>query len=408
MRTRPIRTLLFSTLYPSSTRPGHGIFVETRLRELLKTGEVESRVVAPVPWFPSVDPRYGRYATMALTPPAEERHGIAVTHPRYPAVPRVGMTIAPGLLALASIPAIRRLSKSGFDFDLIDAHYFYPDGVAAALLARRFGKPLTITARGTDLNLIPMYVLPRRMMQWAAQQADASIGVCAALVEVLRAWRIDPARLHVLPNGVDLQRFRPLPQEESRRALGIDGAPVLLSVGHLTERKGHHVAVGAMPAVLRRRPEARLIIIGEGEERSRLAGQIHALGLDHAVTLVGAMPNDGMATWYSAADALILASSREGWANVLLEAMACGTPVVATRIWGTPEVLANDDVGTLVDRREAEPFADALLQLLALPRDRVVIRHYAEGFSWAQTSSRQVALFHDIVERRTAAQAQHG
>ena len=157
--------------------------------------------------------------------------------------------------------------------------------------------------------------------------------------------------------------------------------------------KGHDLAVGAMPAVLAQHPQARLLIIGEGEERARLEAQIAALGIGAHVTLTGALPNDQLATWYSAADALILASSREGWANVLLESMACGTPVVATRIWGTPEVVANESVGLLVDRRDSPSIAAALLLLLTAPIDRTQVRRYAEGFSWAQTSQQQVALF---------------
>lgn len=390
---RRIRTLLFSTLYPSSARPVHGIFVETRLRELLRTGEVDTRVIAPVPWFPSTDARWGEYARIARTPPREQRHGIDVLHPRYPLLPKVGMTLAPFGLAAACIGPIRRLIAEGFDFDLIDAHFYYPDGVAAAMLARHFGKPVAITARGTDLNLYPRNWAPRKLMQWAAKRADASIGVCGALVDVLRGWGVAEPCLHVLRNGVDLDRFRPLPQSEAREALGLDGAPLLLSVGHLIERKGHHLAVEALPIVRQRHPGARLVIVGEGEERARLEGLVAQLRLHSRVTLAGAVPNERLATWYSAADALILASSREGWANVLLESMACGTPVVATRIWGTPEVVARPEAGVLVDTRDAPALADGVLRLLAVAPDRAAVRRYAEGFGWDETSRGQVELF---------------
>jgi len=401
--SRPLRVLLFSTLFPSSARPVHGIFVETRLRELLRTGEVEVKVVAPVPWFWSDDERHGERAKMARTPRHERRNGIDVFHPRYALLPKVGMTSAPASLALAALPTIRRLVREGFDFDLIDAHYYYPDGVAAALLAKWFRKPLTITARGTDLNLIPQYQLPRRMMQWAASRADASIGVCSALVDVLRDWRIDPSRLHVMRNGVDLERFKPLPMAETRAQLGVEGRPLLLSVGHLIERKGHHVAIDALPTFLKAHPEGRLVIVGEGEERARLEAQAQRLGVADRVTFTGAVANETMKNWYSAADALILASSREGWANVLLEAMACGCPVVATRIWGTPEVVADDAVGLMFDQREGSALAGALLSLLASPRDRARVRQYAEGFGWEHTTQAQLSLF----RRLAAAPAGH-
>jgi len=399
MTDRPVRTLLFSTLYPSSARPVHGIFVETRLRELLRSGRVQTRVVAPVPWFPSTNERWGSYARIARTPARETRHGIDVLHPRYPLLPKVGMTLAPFGLAAASIAPIRSLIDEGFDFDVIDAHYYYPDGVAAAMLARHFGKPLTITARGTDLNLIPQHWAPRRLMQWAASAADTSIGVCSALVDVLRGWGVEESRLRVLRNGVDLQRFQPEPQAQARQALGSGlglgqtAGPLLISVGHLVERKGNHLIVQAMPAIRRSHPQARLLIVGEGEERPALERLVAQLALADAVTLTGAVPNEQLARWYSAADALVLASSREGWANVLLEAMACGTPVVATRIWGTPEVVAGPAAGVLVDERSAAALAAGVQRLLAAPPDRAAVRRYAEGFGWGATSQGQLELF---------------
>ena len=390
---KPLRTLLFSSLYPSSARPGNGIFVETRLRELLSSGQVQTHVIAPVPWFPSTHDRFGEYAKMARTPRRETYNGVDVQHPRYLLPPKVGMTMAPLSMALAARASVQRLLDEGFDFDVIDAHYFYPDGVAAALLARWFNKPFTITARGTDLNLIPQFALPRRMMQWAAGRADACIGVCSALLDVLRDWQIDPAKLHVMRNGVDLERFRPLDPQAAREHLGLQGAPLLLSVGYLVERKGHHLAIDALASLSAEFPQARLLIVGEGGMRAELEQQARSLGLADRVVLAGARPNTELIHWYSAADALILASSREGWANVLLESMACGTPVVATRIWGTPEVVANPVAGRLVDERSGAALAAGVRELLSHPPQRTAVRAYAENFSWQATSDAQLALF---------------
>ncbi|KQV48902.1 glycosyl transferase family 1 [Pelomonas sp. Root1217] len=391
-----MKVLTFSTLFPSSVRPSHGIFVETRLRELMKSGQVESRVVAPVPWFPSTNPRWGDYAKFAATPAREQRNGLDVLHPRYLLLPKVGMTSAPLTLALGARRAVQKLIDEGFDFDLIDAHYYYPDGVAAALLAKWFNRPLTITARGTDLNLIPQYPLPRRMIEWAAERAAGSIGVCAALMDVLRGWGHDPAKLNTLRNGVDLQRFRPLPQADMRAELGVSGEPLLLSVGHLIERKGHHVAIEALAELAKQRPGAGLVVIGEGGERAALTALAARLGVADKVRLTGALPNTELLKWYSAADVLLLCSSREGWANVLLESMACGTPVVATDIWGTPEVVAAPEAGRLVSERTGTAFAAAIQALLASGIDRAATRRYAESFSWQATTDGQIALFKSI------------
>ena len=402
---RPVRLLVFSSLYPSASRPSHGIFVETRLRELLKTGAVEARVIAPVPWFFSTDPRYGEKAQMAATPHEETRNGIRVWHPRFPVIPKVGMTLAPLLLALASIGPIRRLQREGYDFDHIDAHYYYPDGVAAAWLARYFGKTLSITARGTDLNLITQYSLPRRMMQWAARRADASIGVCGALVDVLRGWRIDGRKLHVMRNGVDLQRFTRQPDKGLRQRVGLQTGegPLLLSVGHLIERKGHHLVIEALAALTASHPQARLVIIGEGPERAALQAVARRLGVADRVTLTGALVQAELPQWYSAADLLVLASSREGWANVLLEAMACGTPVVATKIWGTPEVVSSPAAGVLVDERSGTALAAGVQRLLAQRPTSGAVRTHAEGYSWDETSQAQLRLFRQMAEGPLAA-----
>ena len=395
-----IRTLLFSSLYPSSVRPGHGIFVETRLRELLLSGRVHTTVVSPVPWFFSTNPRFGEYALMARTPARENYHGIDVLHPRYMLPPKVGMTLAPLSMALGAWYSIQRLLREGFEFDLIDAHYFYPDGVAAGLLAKWFQKPYVVTARGTDLNLIPQYLLPRKMICWAAANAHASIGVSKALTEILRGLGLPSEQVHVMRNGVDLKRFVPVPPIEARRQRGIDGAPILMSVGNLVENKGHHIAIEALADILGDHPTARLVVIGRGPEKERLCSLAQRLGVESRVHFAGAVPNLELFQWYSAADVLVLASSREGWANVLLEAMACGTPVVVTRLAGTPEVVTNDVAGRLVDRRDGGAFANAIRSLLSAYPDRSKVREYAEQFGWQSTTEAQISLFDKILRGR--------
>ena len=393
---REVRTLLFSTLFPSSARPLHGIFVETRLRELLRRGGVQARVVAPVPWFWSKDPKHGRYAELARTPLRELRNDIDVQHPRYVRLPKVGMTLAPFLLALGASKALRQVQAEGFDFDLIDAHYYYPDGVAAALLAAWFRKPLVVTARGSDINLIPSFRLPRLLIRWAASRAAASVGVSAALVERLRELQVSPERLHMMCNGVDAERFRPLPRAEARAAQGVGGDPLILCVGNLQEHKGQRLLVEAFALVAQRFPAARLLLVGEGPDRIPLQLQLEKLRLADRVRLVGTVPNAELAGWYSAADLLVLASSREGWPNVLLEAMACGTPVVATAVGGIPEVVSQNHLGRLVQQRTPAALAAAIVDAVEARLDRSRVREYAEGYGWDRTSRQQLQLFNAL------------
>ena len=385
-----MKVLLFSSLYPSTVRPIHGIFVETRLRELLKTGQVQAQVVAPVPWFPSKSPRFGEYAQFAATPRFEHRNGLDVHHPRYLLLPKVGMNLAPYTMALGALPTVRRLQREGFDFDLIDAHYYYPDGVAAGLLAKWLGKPFFVTARGTDLNLIPEYPFPRKLILKTASAASGSIGVCKALIDSLEQLGADPVKLHTLRNGVDLERFTPEPRELARQRLGLQTqGSYLLSVGHLIERKGHHIAIEALVAL----PGVTLLIAGSGPEERALKSLASRLGVSDRVHWAGVVPQAELRWWYSAADVLTLCSSREGWANVLLEAMACGTPVIATDIWGTSEVVSSEAAGRLMERRDARALADAWQDLMSSMPARPTTRQYAEGFSWDATTQGQLQLF---------------
>lgn len=387
-----IRTLLFSTLYPNSVRPSHGIFVETRLRHLLASGEVETRVVAPVPWFPFKHKHFGEYAKHAAVPRHEIRNGIEIDHPRYLLLPKIGMNSAPYALARAGLKAARKLIAEGYDFDLIDAHYFYPDGVAATMIGKALNKPVVITARGTDINLIPQYPKPKRMILQAAKDCAAMITVCTALKDAIVGLGGTAQKITALRNGVDLQLFQPEDKAQSRAAFGMRDEFAIASVGHLIERKGHHLVIEALAQI----PDAALFIAGAGDEESRLRALAEQLGVTRRVHFLGAMPQEKLRTLYSAVDCLVLASSREGWANVLLEAMACGTPVVATNVWGTPEVVASPEAGVLMDERSAGGIVRGVAHLrLALPA-RSATRAYAEQFGWQPTTDGQLEIFSRI------------
>lgn len=387
-----MKLLTFSTLFPNAEQPNHGVFVETRLRYLVASGKVESRVVAPVPWFPFTHPRFGDYAKMARVPARETRGSFDVTHPRYLALPKIGMNVAPHLMAQAAKPALARIIDSGYDFDAIDAHYFYPDGVAAVMLGKYFNKPVVVTARGSDINLLPQYPLPRKMILWAAENARAVITVCSYLKDEMVRLGARPDRITPLRNGVDLQRFAPLDREAARAKLGLDGY-TLLSVGRLSEVKGHDITIKA----LTRLPGVTLMLAGDGPDRPKLQALARELGVQDRVRFLGPVPQTELRTYYNAADLSVLASSREGWANVLLESMACGTPVVATSICGTPEVVASVDAGRLMPERTPESLAEAVQLLRASEPDRAATRRYAEGFSWDQTTQGQIDLFSNIL-----------
>jgi glycosyltransferase involved in cell wall biosynthesis len=392
-----IRLLTFTSLFPNAAQPRHGVFVEGRLRHLTATGKLSATVVAPVPWFPFRHPRFGAYSVYAKVPAHEERYGIQISHPRYPVIPKLGMNIAPFLMYRAVLPVLRKMQAGGIGFDLIDAQYFYPDGVAAARLGTALRKPVVITARGSDVMLIPNYRLPRRQIIRAAESAAAVIAVSQALKDTLVALGVDPQKITVLRNGVDLELFAPLDRAAMREKLGLTG-PVWLTVGHLVELKGVHIAIAALARV----PDVTLLIAGHGPEEHKLRDQVTQLGLQARVRFLGAIAHAQLCEYYNAADALIHASSREGMPNVVLEAMACGTPVVAAPFASASEVLDAPAAGEIAAERSAAGIAAAWLRLQDRAPPRTATRSHAERFGWHVVVEAQRALYARALSGRIA------
>ncbi len=394
MNLPPMNILVFTTLYPSAADPLHGVFVEHRLRQLLRSDEVRARVIAPVPWFPSKAKMFGRYATFARTPRFEERFGVKISHPRYLVLPRVGWTQVPDRLARAGLREAQRLrDEEGFDFDLIDAHHFFPDGVAASHMAQALGKPLVITARGTDLNVIAQVPKPKEQVLEASRVAGGLITVSGALADVLTDLGAEADKVRVLQNGVDDEVFHPDPDREAlRSALGVEG-PLVLSVGRLVDVKAHNLLVDALVSM----PGVCLAILGDGPNRDALEAQARRLGVADRLRMLGRHPQEELARWYTACDVLALASENEGCPNVLLEALACGTPVVASAVGGIPEIVVGDVAGMLVEERSGEAFAKAIRAVLDRDRDQNAVLDYSRRFSWDATTRGQVELFRSLV-----------
>ena len=388
-----LKILSFSTLFPNTAQPRHGIFLEHRLAHLARAGTLSIRHVAPVPYFPSGHPRFGRYAQFARVPHADVRAGLPVTYPRFPLLPKVSMSAAPWLLAAAMLRHLRRIRRAGFDFDLIDAYYLYPDGVAAAVLARILRKPLLLTAFGSDVSQIPAYALPRRALLWAARQAPLMTVVCQALKDELVRLGVPADRMRVVLHGVDLHLFRPPADRAALRdSFGMAG-PMLISVGHLIDRKGHDIAIRAMPDL----PGHTLLIAGDGPREAALRQLACDLGLGERVRFLGHVDQDRLPALMGAADVLVNCSDREGIANVLIEAMACGTPVAATAVWGSPEAVTTPAAGVLLRERSAAALVDGIRALQAAPPDRAVTRRHAETFTWERTATEHLQAIRDTL-----------
>lgn len=389
-----MRIVVFSTLYPTRETPAHGVFVENRLRAFLESHDADVRVIAPVPWFPLKQSLFGKYAVHARTPLREVRHGVTIWRPRYVVIPKIGMRLTPDSLASAFRKTLASFIEEGWAPDFVDAHYLYPDGVAAARICVEQNLPLALTARGTDVSLIAGLPQPKEKILKAITIADQVVTVADALRERLILLGAPPEKIKTLRNGVDLELFHPLNRESVRHKMGLSGL-VFASVGHLIERKGHHLAI----EVLHQFNDATLLIAGEGEERRALELQALKTGVANRVQFLGAVPHEDLINIYNAADALILASSREGWPNVLLEAMACGTPCVATNVWGNAEVISSPKAGRLAKERSVSSIVRALNSLSFSRDERAAAREHAEAHSWIDTAKEVAEVFTRLKEK---------
>jgi teichuronic acid biosynthesis glycosyltransferase TuaC len=396
---RRLHVLSMTTLFPSLVNPRHGIFVETRLRKVLEQAPVALQVIAPVPWFPLNWRMAGRYADYAAVPRFEIRYGVPVRHPRYLVIPRIGMALQPDALATVCTRAAREMIGDGWQCDVIDAHYLYPDGVAAAEMASELGKPLVVTARGSDVNLIAQMRSPQRRILAALEVARRVIAVSSPLKRELVRIGVPEEKIEVLGNGVDPLLFTFTERESTRQRLGIGSAvPVAVSVGNLVPEKGHDLVLTAIA----RLPDVHLLIVGRGPERERLARQAADLGIARRVQMLDNMSQSELAKVYSAADVLTLGSTREGWPNVVLEALSCGTPVVATDVGAVPDIVA-EGTGEVVHGRDAADFAAAIARSLSKRPDRAGARAYAERFSWDPIARRYFEILAQAAHRDTAA-----
>jgi glycosyltransferase involved in cell wall biosynthesis len=391
-----MKILVFTTLYPNNIFPNFGVFVKERMTSFARLEECQVRVVAPVPYFPPV--KIGSRWKYSQVVAREVLEGIEVFHPRYFMTPKVGMALYGLMMFFSVLPAVLRLKKA-FDFDLIDAHYVYPDGLAAVLLGRFFKKPVVVTARGSDIHLFAKFSIIRRLLCYTLHKADHVVAVSGALQQAITRLGIPAKKISVIPNGVDNKKFYRFSKREARARLALPpNETIILSVGRLLPVKGYDLLIVAFKKVLEnfREKNLRLIIIGEGESRLDLEKMIGVLGLNEHVILQGAVPHRELYLWYNVADLFCLASEREGWPNVVLEAMACGTPVVATNVWGIPEIIVSEELGLLA-RREEREIAEAINTALNRNWQSEIILQYTQDKTWDKVALAVADVFQSVL-----------
>ncbi len=370
-----LRVLTLSTLYPDATRPNFGVFVERQTHGLAARPDIDLTVVAGLGTPPWPLSRHANYRRFDAVPTVETWNDIPVHRPRFRVLPGTGGRFHAMALARAVARVIDPLHAAR-PFDVIDAEFFFPDGVAALRLGRRYGIPVSIKARGTDIHHWSHSFATAAQVRDAARRADGILAVSKALADDIAAFGIDRASIAVHRTGIDRSLFAVRDSTAARTALGIAG-PLIVSTGALISRKGHAIVIDAVA----RLPGVSLLIAGEGPERAALQARIATSGAGERIHLLGNVPHRDLPHLMNAADVMALASSSEGLANAWIEALASGTPIVIPDAGGAREVVTTTASGRIVARDPAA-FAQAISEILADPPHPQETAATVDAYSW--------------------------
>jgi glycosyltransferase involved in cell wall biosynthesis len=381
------RILSLCCLYPNPAAPGQGLFVQRRLRQLAELADV--RVAAP---FAIV--QYGNQNGRKIwigerrCPSGRQDGNLTVWRPRWFYPPWSG-SLTPFWLFLRLLPALARMRKE-FRFEVIDAHFGFPEGITGALLASALHVPFTVTLRGNE----PKHSRTRAgrfWMRWALRRASRVFAVSERLRQFAIGLGVEPQHAVVIPNGVDAAVFFPRDRVECRRKHGLPlERRLIVSAGALVERKGHHRIIQALAGMQAGKRKPQLAIAGgpgpEGNYQEELRRMVSRLGLEADVRFLGPLNAHALAEVMSAADVFCLASANEGWPNVVHEALACGTPVVAADVGAVPEMLGGGRRGEIVPVNDPGALQRALEQSLEKEWDRRAISSWAQSRGWRQVA----------------------
>jgi len=393
-----MRVLSISTLFPNPVRPSFGIFVGNQMRGVAARGDVDLTMISPLgipPWPLS---RREPYASLRSIPRLSDAAGLPVHYPRFTLIPKLGGDSNPSRIAKAVLPLARKLHAQR-PFDLVDASFFFPDGPAAAAIAQDLGLPLTIKSRGADIHYWGARPKALIQMQDAARQAAGLLAVSEALKRDMIAHGMPEDRIHIHYTGLDRERFKVTPRCDARKAIAQnpelavpERGPLFVTPGALVARKGQRFAIDAVAQI----PQARLAIAGAGQDESALRNRIAEKGLGDRVHMLGLVTHDRLPTLLSAADALVLPSASEGLANVWVEALACGAPLVIPDIGGARELVKQPSAGRIV-AREADAIAAAMRELIASPPEQTEVASNADRFSWETNAARIVDIWRQVI-----------
>lgn len=376
-----MKIVVITNLYPNSMEPNKGTFIKSQVDCLAKICSV--KVIAPLPfykrglWFKDNDPRHNHVDK-------ENIEGIEVYHPRYFYTPKIGRCFY-GLFFFFSIYSLLKKIEKSFKPDSYLNYWAYPDGFATVLAAKVFNKKVIVSSRGCDVNHLTKNFLLNYQIKWALNNSDLNHTVSDNMRDFLVNLGIPGDKLLTIPNGIDKERFRPMDMNEARRLLGFrTKKKAILYLGRLSEEKNVEMLIRAFAQL--ENNQYILILVGDGSIKKRLMRVADSLGVAENVVFKEECSHSDVPLWMNAADLFCLPSKREGWPNALMEAIACGKPVVASRVGGVEEIVYDEKFGFLFEPNNIDSLRENIVKALQKKWDPQVICSNKKLRSWDKVS----------------------
>lgn len=379
-----MKLLIITNLFPNNKEPTRGIFNKQQFLELAKLCEL--KVIAPLPWHYRRD-----------IPKEEIMENIEIYHPRYLMIPKLGRSLY-GLFFYLSLGKFVKKIQNDFNFDLILATWAYPDGFGSYLIARALNKPIVIKVHGSDININTKHWLRRKMVSYALKNSNGVFSVSNALKERMVDIGVPKDKISVITNGVDTDLFKPMNQKECREKLNLlVNKKIILFVGNLVPVKGVDYLISAFSKVVATGlTDLRLVIIGEGPLKEKLLQETKTKNIHAIIDFVGKKPHAEIPYWMNAADLFCLPSHSEGCPNVLLEAIACQRPIVASNIRGISDLVSSSQNKVLFKPGNSDELGRGILNILNKPQIQNDVINNNFSISWAQNAKNMFNIINSL------------
>ena len=400
---KKIKILVITFSFPTNVNQAAGVFILNQLEYLKKDYDI--KVLNPYPYVPPF--RFLKSYKFSQVPFKESIKGMEVYRPKYFMFPRNRLTyffiniifVLEGVMSeICSRGVVRSLAKN-WDFDIIHSHGFVPDSLIAASIKKKYSKPFVVTVHGEDVTKYSKMLFLKHLSKDALSRCDRIISVSKSLKDDIYKLDLTKKPIEVIPSGYNVRRFKPLDMKKCRRILHLpENKKIVLFVGHLIERKGIEYLIKAVKILSEKDEGILCCIVGTGISENKLKNIVSELNLKNKIIFTGQKNPDELPIWMNACDVLVLPSLNEGLPNVISEVLACGKPVVATNVAGTPEIL-NKDVGYLVKPKDEEDLAKKIRMTLSKRFDKEKLLKRANEFSVTSSVKKLAKIYEECLNQ---------